>query len=227
MLIADRWESEPCAKALDSDPMDADEVTHHSEFRVAGDDGCSPFNRASEQEAVSIRDVVVGFVLRRLVDELIGDRKDRKAQPMNVGQHFELSPIAKSAFRRREDFAEIDRAEVRDPRPALGSPEPLLNGGRAALPLEKCEQGMAIKYEWDLHAKSFLRSFRSFLASEGFFGRYPAAALIGSATGGIKWMTPPYSRSSSSDPGVMWYFFRSLAGMTTCPFANVFTVAMV
>jgi hypothetical protein len=26
---------------------------------------------------------------------------------------------------------------------------------------------------------------------------------------------------------VMWYFFRSLAGMTTCPFANVFTVAIV
>ena len=46
VLIADRWELEPCAKALDSDPMDADEVAHHSEFRVAGDDGCGPFNRA-------------------------------------------------------------------------------------------------------------------------------------------------------------------------------------
>src|SRR3990172_9356061 len=30
VLIADRWEFEPCAKGLESDPMDADEGAHHS-----------------------------------------------------------------------------------------------------------------------------------------------------------------------------------------------------
>lgn len=86
---------------------------------------------------------------------------------------------------------------------------------------------MAIKDERVAHAKSCLRSLRSCLASEGLFGRQPIAALMGSVTGGTMWMTPPYSKIWSEVPGVMWYFFRRFAGMTSCPFASVLTVCIV
>lgn len=215
------------AKKPHSDPMNSDEMADASEFGVAGDDGRVVIHRAGEQKAVGVRDAIAGFVLSRLIDELVGNRQDREVEPVDMGQHLDLPFIPKSAFRRIQDFAKVNRAEILRLPPTRRGPEPLLDDTRTALSLEQGEEGMAIKDERVAHAKSCLWSFRSCLASEGLFGRHPIAALIGSATGGTMWMMPPHSKICSAVPGVMWYFFRRLAGMTSCPFASVLTVSIV
>lgn len=166
--------------------MNLCKVADLSEVRVTGHNDRSLFNRTGKDEAVGIGDAVFAFVLSRLVDKLIGNRKDGEVHPVDVGQDLDLSLIAELAFSCIDDFAEVDRAEIFDPSSALRGPEPPLNGDCTVLPLEKFEEGMAIKDESCRHAKSLLRFFSNFLVREGFRGRNPAAALMGSVTGGIK-----------------------------------------
>ena len=166
--------------------MNLYKVAGLSEFEVAGDDRCSLSDRTGQDEAVSVRDAVFAFVLGCIVDELVGNGKDGEVHSVNMAQDLDLSLIAKLAFGRIDDFAEVDRVEIFDPFSALRSPEPPLNADCAALPLEKFEEGMAIEDESWRHAESFLRCFSNFLASEGRRGRNPTAALMGSGEGGIK-----------------------------------------
>ena len=154
-------------------PMDLREMADLLEFRVSGDDGGGVVHRAGQDEAVAVGDAVFGLVLGGLEDQVIGRRKNGEIHPVNVPEHLDLPLVAVLALGGIDDLAQIDRAEIFDPAPARGGPEPSFNGGRSRLSLEKFEKGIAVEDESGCHAKSFLRSFSSFLAREGLLGRKP------------------------------------------------------
>jgi len=168
------------------DPVDLYQMGDGSKLRIPGHDGGAVLNRTGQHKAVHIRETMLGLVLRRTKDQFVGNRQNREPYPVDVRQDLDLALITECALGGVQDLPEIYHAQERTLGRPVGFPEPELDGGGAPLALEEREQRVAVEDQPSTHTESRRRSLSTLFANEGRGGSAPAAARIGSETGGTR-----------------------------------------